>query len=331
VGHDIVAPDGTLFYPIGANVGMPLNFDWRGTVEGHSADALAWGWNTVRLTILCTNVASWDTVAQQGYPFLRSEIDGVVQEYTAKHIVVMIECHDLSIEGSNGGLSDPLIPQLDRFWTDMARTYKSDPYVWFDANNEPPNDAVWTSLHQHFLNLVRAQGAQNIYVADGPQAGEDAGWNGGARMYDPSMGPNLDAGACNVLFSVHNYGGTATDVQTWTAYVHAIHGAGLALIGGEFGYTIDGSSTAGSYQLNLEGATAQFQASPSLGVGMLWWHGTHGDNYSLKQSGDAFYADGGPSANLSPAGQRLWDIGHSKPSLGRFTGDLRQSNCPSAG
>jgi len=100
---------------------------------------------------------------------------------------------------------------------------------------------------------------------------------------------------------------------------------------GEFGYTVDGSSTAGSYRQNLNGALSTFNLAPSFGVGLLWWHATHGDNYALKQSGNAFYSDGGPSANLSPAGQRLWNVSHAKPNLGHFTGDLRQSHCASAG
>jgi mannan endo-1,4-beta-mannosidase len=331
VGHDIVAPDGNRYYPLGANVGAPLAFDWRGIADGHAADAVAWGWNTVRLTLVCTNIAPWDYVSNYGYPALLAEVGSIIKEYTAQKIVVMVECHDLSMEqGGTGDLNDPFIPQLDRFWTDMAKTYKNNPYVWFDANNEPPNDNVWVPLHRHFLNLVRAQGAENIYVADGPQAGEDAGWGGGPIMSDAQMGPALVAGQCNVLLSVHNYGARG-DVPSWTAYINGIHAQNLAIVGGEFGYTIDGSSTAGGYQFNLDGANAQFAASPGLGVGMLWWHGTHGDNYSLKASGDAFYADGGPGANLSPAGQRLWNVAHAKPSLGRFTGDLRQSNCPSAG
>ena len=79
----------------------------------------------------------------------------------------------------------------------------------------------------------------------------------------------------------------------------------------------------------MRGADSVFDIAPSKGIGMLWWHATHGDGFSLKANGKAFY-DGGPSANLSPGGQRLWDIGHNPPDLGAFTGDLRRSNCTSA-
>jgi len=321
VGTDIVAPDGTQFLPLGANVGTTLNFDWRGTGNGHSSDALAWGWNTVRLTIYCTSTADFSIWHRDGYDALLATVDNFITEYTSKHIVVMVECHDWF---ANQG-------DTDRFWTDMATRYRANPYVWFNAMNEPEwnDNAQWLNLQQHYLGLIRAQGAENVFVADVMNSGNDAGWDGALPVYDPSMGPTLRTGQCNVLFSMHDYGGVDNTIGS-SNYWDRVHAANLAMVVGEFGETIDGTSNAGSYQLNVNGANDVFSAAGSKGIGMLWWHATHGDNYSLKNNGDAFYADGGDSANLSPAGARLWAAAHPAPTPPKFTGDLRASGCASA-
>ena len=64
-------------------------------------------------------------------------------------------------------------------------------------------------------------------------------------------------------------------------------------------------------------------------MGLLFWHATHGDNYSLKSNGGAFY-DGGPGTGLSVPGQQLWNLGHDQPDLGAYTGSYAGSHCGSA-
>lgn len=323
VGKDIIGPDGKKFYPIGANVGVQGYFDWRGVANGRSNDVLAWGWNTVRLTILCT-----DLVAA---PATDAVIDSFVQEYTAKKIVVMIECHDMTMGNLTSQYPNAVIGRLDTFWTRMAQKYKNNTYVWFNPENEPfwGNNEGWVAFHKHYLDVVRGQGAENILVADNMNMGNDAGWDGAKRVYDPSMGPAVKAAQCNVLFSMHAYGGVADNGGT-QAYYTNVQNAGLALIIGEVGYSLDGSQPTGSHSQNLRGTSEVFQYSAGKGVGILWWHATHGDTYSLKNSGNAFFADGGNNANLSPAGQTFWNLSHNKPDLGSYTGQYATSNCPSA-
>jgi mannan endo-1,4-beta-mannosidase len=270
----------------------------------------------------CTSGADFSIWHQQGYGALLAAVDQFVAEYTSKHIVVIVECHDWWANQA----------QTDQFWTDMASRYRDNPYVWFNAMNEPAwnDNAQWLSLQRHYLQIVRGQGAENVFVADVMNAGQDAGWGGALPIFDPSMGPALRAGQCNVLFSHHDYGGVDDGIGS-VAYWDRVHAANLAMVVGEFGYTIDGSSTAGTYQQNVNGANSVFTSAADNGIGMLWWHATHGDNYSLKNSGDAFYADGGDSANLSAAGLRLWSAAHPAPTPSPFTGDLGASGCASAG
>lgn len=327
VGPDIVDPGGRRFFPVGANVGIEGGFDWRGTAQGHVADALAWGWNTIRLTLYCTDLESWTTRSQYGYQGLLERTDDIVREYTAQDVVVMLECHDVTGEATTSG---HLADQLDQFWTDVAIRYEDNPYVWLNAVNEPTwNDsAQWLSVQRHYLALVRATGAENVFVADVLNGGQDAAWDGAGRLYQAGIGPALESGSCNVVFSLHAYGGIGGDAE-YSDYLDAVRAAGLAMVIGEFGYAVDGSSTAGTYEQNVSGAHAAFEVAPGHGVGVLWWHATHGDMYSLKTTGNAFYDDGAPGSGLSPAGRDLWNLGHARPDLGVFTGNLADSHCPS--
>lgn len=321
VGTDIIGPDGKKFYPVGANVGADGGFSWRGSAVGRSADAQAWGWNTIRFNEWCADDASWKPRAQWGYQGLLNQVDSIVQEYTSKKIVVMIACHD----------GDEMRPQINQFWTDIANRYKNNPYVWFNALNEAgwADNNAWLSVQKHYLNLVRSTGAENIFVVDNMNAGNDMGWDGAKVIYDPTMGPVIKANQCNVLFSLHDYGGYGARADMST-YLNNVKNAGLPLIVGEFGEYYDGRSDGNSTgQQYRDASNAVFTYGPQRGVGVLYWHGTHGDDYSLKNNGGAFY-DGGPSANLSWAGQKLWSIGQNKPNLGTYTGAYAPSNCASA-
>ncbi len=320
VGKDIIDPDGNIFYPIGANVGVEANFSWRGTADGRVNDALEWGWNTIRLTMYCTDGSSWTSRSKYGYQGLLDQVDGIVQEYTSRKIVVMIECHD---PFDNVG-------QVDQFWTDMAKKYKSNTYVWFNAANEPvwSDNNAWITFQNKYYDLVRANGAENIFVADALNAGNDGGWDGAMLLYDDPIGPDLVKGRCNVLLAMHAYGGTASRIGT-EKYFETIQNKNLPLVIGELGYTVDGSTTAGNFELNRQGTNEALELAPGRGIGLLFWHGTHGDNYSLKNDGGPFYS-GGSGSNLSPAGQKMWDIGHNPPNLGSFSGSYGASNCASA-
>lgn len=344
VNSDIIAPDGSIYYPIGANVGMDLeNFTWDGKANGHVADVEAWGWNTVRLTLYCTNTESYSNIAREGYPAFMNRVDAFVQEYTSRKIVVMIECHELTGAIKTGGNYGDKLNQTDKFITDIATKYKNNTYVWINALNEPvwSDNNAWVDIQKHYLNLVRATGAENIVVADNMNTGNDASWDGAKKVYDPSMGQAVRAAnPCNVLFSLHAYGGAAENPGT-QAYFNNVKAAKLALIIGEIGYTVDGTTTAGSYAQNVRGFNEAMQYAPAMGIGMLWWHATHGqygvDPYWLKNGTSktylnktgAFY-EGGNSANLSPAGQQFWNLSHNKPNLGMFTGSYAASGCSSA-
>jgi mannan endo-1,4-beta-mannosidase len=313
VGTQILDPDGAEFWPKGANTTLMGHF--TGDCRGHAGDAAAWGWNMVRLCIYATARHSWSVRRQSGYSAVTSAIDQVVQEYTAAGIVVMIQAHDFTGDLDNPSqIASQYFTEMSQFWVDMANAYKNNTYVWLNPVNEPcwSNNTNWYNYNRQYLQSIRAQGAENVVVIDTMNMGQDAAWDGAKRVYDPSMGPAVMSGYQDVIFAVHAYGADTTSGSTGalTTYSDNVAAAGLAYLFGEFGHTIDGSSTAGTYQQNVNGVNSVFAVAPGRKLGMLWWHGEHNDKYSLKSSGGAFYSSGGPGAGLSPAGQDFWDICH---------------------
>jgi hypothetical protein len=288
----------------------------------HQDAALSWGWNTVRLTIYCTDTVPW--IADLGHDLLMGAIHTFIEDYTGAGIVVMVECQDAQgTENADANIGN----QLERFWVEMAGLYKDNPYVWFEPGNEPvwSDNNAWLAFNRRYLDAIRGTGAENIVVVDAINAGNDSGWDGAHRLYEPDMGPTLVRDQCNVLFSLHAYGGMGGTAE-YRDFVEQVHGRGLALVVGEVGYTTDGSSTAGDYESNLRGAEAMFEVGPQTGVGLLWWHGTHNDHYSLKDDDSPFWT----TSPMSPAGKLLLALGSNKPNLGLFTGYLADSHCESA-
>lgn len=348
VGRDIVDPDGNIFYPVGANVAVRQGqyetgyiFNWNGTATGHANDAKAWGWNIVRTNLICQPPGS-PTVAE-----LNAGIDAFIDEYTAKKIVVMVDCHDVT--GKNYSASSSQIQALYPFWDRLARKYKDNPYVWFNMFNEPstgkaPADVDnWMALQRDALARLRAIAPNNVFVADIP------GWGQGVSTFTGSNPvTNLGAGQCNVLYAWHAYGaltedgpfGTYADwgdeaasLRNHRAVLSYIRDHNIPVVIGELGDPLTlNEGTAGMPIWNRNGARAVMTAAPEYGVGMLWWHAT-GDSgifltYSLMADRhQAPWSAATTGAGLSDGGQRFWNVSKHAPNLGRFTGDLSRSNC----
>lgn len=319
----IYDPSGSEFVPIGANLGLRGSFDWKGVANGHSADALAWGWNFIRLNAgaleglstygaipsswaTATGIADWHNSTQ--YATNLANIDAIVQEYTAKGIVVCIASHDLrTLSGNSTWPPSVLIPMVKQFMHDLAVKYKDNPYVWLEPHNEPPlvDDAYLAEMRSQ-LTSIRAAGFNGPIVVCAESVGTEA--NGNTPL-DVAV-PQLADVAGPLVGAVHAYGfGTSTSATAFDAYVTRCRNAGVALMVGEFGWTIDGSSTAGGYTQNRAGGLAVLTVAPNRKVGLCVWHGTMGDKYSLKSNGNAFY-DGGAGAGLSDLGTRFWALTH---------------------
>ncbi|OJH35246.1 cellulase family glycosylhydrolase [Cystobacter ferrugineus] len=101
-GKDSVAPSGNKFYPVGANLDG-WDFFQRDTEKQVDA-AVKWGWNTIRINGALLAHPEFNTKGLVSGELSKpnfDKIDRIVQAYTAKEIVVMIEFHDTVWSGNN--------------------------------------------------------------------------------------------------------------------------------------------------------------------------------------------------------------------------------------
>lgn len=309
----IYGPDGNEFVAVGANLGTYNWVSGNGTAAGKAAYALAWGWNCIRLNFLGTNQVSWSYLATRTLAQFLTYLDGIIAEYTALGIVVILEAHENP--KTSGWPTLEIEDKLVTFWAAAAEKWKGNPYVWYNPINEPAyRSDAWVGLYRKLSQPIRACGALAPILVDAPVSGQDGGtayaadcWYG----YDPRMARALDNWFGNVVLSPHLYGWFYSTPAQVTAYLNAIRASGVTPLIGEFGYTYNGTSTAGTYQQNYNGAQAVFSVAPALGVGALWWHGTHNDAYSLTADGTGFWnADPTVPTNTSDGGAKLWALTH---------------------
>lgn len=350
VGRDIVDPDGNIFVPMGANVAVRQGgfeegyaFNWNGTATGRVDDVLAWGWNTVRPTLICDVDGSGPSADE-----LNAGIDAFIEEYTTRRVVVMVECHDIT--GDSLGPTDPKVQALYEFWDRLATKWKDNPYVWFNTFNEPEGEATpaavenWMDLQRDALDRLRAIAPTSVFVADIPGAAQ------GVETFrgDASI-TRLGEGRCNVLYAWHSYGALGKDgvfgefadyddeaasFENHREALEFLHDNDLPIVIGEVGdpLTLDEGS-AGQPIWNRHGARAVIELAPEYGTGLLWWHAT-GDSgvfltYSLMADREqAPWAAAATGEGLSDGGRRFWAASKNQPDRGRFTGDLSAGNCP---
>lgn len=347
VGRDIVAPDGRIFVPMGANVAVRqgryetgYTFNWNGTATDRSADVAAWGWNTVRANVIC-NSPGTPTQAE-----IDAGIDAFIDEYTAKKIVVIVDCHDVT--GANPTSGSIKVQGIYRFMDRLAAKYRNNPYVWFNVLNEPISGSsaadldAWLALHRDALARLRSIAPHSIFVADLPGYGQAMDSFFGDRSV-----ARLGAGQCNVLYSWHAYGALGNgsrfgSYNDWAdptrsranhqAALDWIASGSLPVMIGEFGDPLTlNEGTAGQPIWNRNAARAVMEFAPAADVGLLWWHAT-GDSgvfltYSLTADRGAPWAAAHTGAGLSASGRTFWEISRNPIDRGAFVGDLAASNC----
>ncbi|MFT3970640.1 MAG: cellulase family glycosylhydrolase [Micropruina sp.] len=305
--------NGRTFTSIGANIGTLLNFDWKGDARGHASDALEWGWNTVRLNVMVTAGADWSFVATHSLDALLDLVSELVDEYTAAGLVVIIDAHDNP--RTTGNNQAAIEAAMASWWTFAATRFRDNPRVWCGLINEPAYaNAEWVRINDSLAGAVRATGNANPILIGAPGWGQDVGYSppyfhDSKFSYEPDMAPILQQRHGNVILEQHNYGayGIYATADKLAGYLAKVRGAGLTPLIGEFGYTIDRTSTAGTFMANYAAAQAVFDLAGGDGVGALWWHATHGDKYSVKADGSAFWVDGA-GQRLSDGGSKLWKL-----------------------
>jgi len=322
VGTRIIGPDGNEFVPIGGNANGPYSW-WNDATIGMSATAQKWHWNTLRLITCwpggCPKAGgwSWDT---------NNDLDGIIQEYTAKKIVIMISLHQFTGADS---LSAADASTLVTFWTDLANKYKNNTYVWFNIANEPVTGgdssfSDWLEFTEPSVQAIRATGADNIIVVDGSMFGQEAAdWSCGEIPYTDSailaFGPRFRDTYGNILPSVHTYGvwGGGTNSCTTTQlntrmneYFDRIASANLPIVIGETGDCPDGPSCDAFWNDGqYEGTETTFRIAPGRRIGILWWSASGGSGYFLTSGGWEGINYVTPPDGLSDFGKLLYNYG----------------------
>lgn len=289
-GWHIKTGSGAEFVPIGANVGVLGAFDWHGIANGHAAQALQWGWNTIRLNVCAGPSCYWTNWVEQA-----DRAQQVIDEYTAAGIVVMVADHSTL---------DPADQDAARqMLTRLAAANRANSRVWFNGNNEPGViGADWNALCVGYYDLIRAAGNPNIVVCDAPADANDGTWDPAPHLDDPTGAATVNQGRTNIVYATHNYGGHGSPGQEDLApYIARVRALNVAVLVGEFGYRV--GQTDGMFTAALQ----NMDAYRTLGLGILVWHGTHGDGFYVRADPCPFYE---MSCALTDLGSRLWALTH---------------------
>ncbi len=335
-GSQIIAPDGSVFYPIGVNVNGPES--WNNSYEslrtvGHAKDAKRWGFNTVRLT-MCLGQGD-----RNGGDYPDDVLEDIVDEYTAENIVVMLEGRYDCWSAGAPPSADQYVAVRDEFMS-RARQYADNPYVWFNLFNEPtrqandPGHDTWRMIHTDLARDIRSTGATNILVVDGSNYGQENHGDNGYSVVDTSDSAILKygddviaaAGSCNVVFSFHVYTEWKEDAGAMARYIDDVQRSDKALLIGEVGRTDDYNEAAGMRVETWENhANVQtvYDVAPDYGVGVLAWHGAATDSFNLVTESNgpiAYWAARDDFSNLTEFGKLHRNLAANPPAASSAPG-----------
>ncbi len=299
-GSTILTPNGSPFIARGVNV-SGLNWVWeRPTVWDADNIVNCWGFNVVRVNnFLFMGQVQWSQYTTN------NNLDELVNAFTSRGIVVILEAHDRIGSYYQGDDLDALV----NWFTDLADRYKNNPYVWFDVMNEPGGrNGVdvdqWLNMHGRVIQAIRGTGANNIIIVEGAYGGQDTLTDSAILRLGQQLLTYNGQQFSNIVFSIHPY-------DLWNngglgAFIDQVHAQNLALIIGEYAIQTD---------QNVEpAARAVFDEAVPRGVGIIVWHWDSGDANDLtvntSRGGGWEIDDCTNPTNLSWFGQQVWNTNH---------------------
>jgi len=317
VGSKIYDPSGREFIAKGVNING-IRWVWPGnmTTSEHVTRIVdGFKFNAVRVPV-SFEASQWDD----------NTVEGLVETYTSRGLVVMFDAHD-KIGGYFEGTE---LDTLKDFFRDLAIKYKNNPYVWFNVQNEPGgttlNREKWLKVHQEVIRVVRDEaGANNIIVCDGAAWGQDVGeWTSGDVR--PEKSAILSYGRellqfggksySNVIFSVHAYdqwsqGSVPQNRSKMENFIQRVHAQGLALIIGEYGVENVNQDT----WPGTQGAIAAAQSQEVGRFVWAWWGGDDNELTTGGNGGGQYLNNLTNPTNLSRLGQLVWDDNRRREDL----------------
>lgn len=275
VGTQIYDPDGREFITKGINM-----FSWQGLTQ---VDSLIndWGFNTIRVPNYLLGSYGQPHPADNSYGTNHQIVDA----FTSQGAVVIFDAHDRI----GGYYQNTEWEILKNYWREMAREFKDNPNVWFNLHNEPgnatPNPEKWVSYHRELIDLIRAEGANNLIVVDGEAWGQDYHTQTIATHAREILNKNQ-----NIVFSIHAY-------EQWNdndiaSYLDELYVRDIPVIIGEYGAENEGQST-------LAATSQTITATQEREIGRIVWEAN-------LTSGDSQF-DGANTEVLSDLGMIVWN------------------------
>ncbi|MEP6988873.1 MAG: cellulase family glycosylhydrolase, partial [Chloroflexota bacterium] len=312
-GTDIIAPDGSKFVAKGTNVNGS-NWVWpRRTVDDVKLIVDCWNFNLVR-------VNSFLFMGQIKYPqyTTNNDLDAIVKAFTDRHIVVVLEAHDRIGTYYQGDDLNTLVA----WFTDLARKYKDNPYVWFDTVNEPGgrkslDSDQWINMNGRVIQGIRDDAqANNIIIVEGAYGGQDAGNADASPVTSSAILQNgkdvINYGGRtypNIVFSIHTYDLWNFGDAKLADFFDQVHNLGYAILVGEYGVFTDQDTTGA--------AETTFNVTVPRGIGRVVWQWDGSDRNDLTASqvegGGWEINDCAKPTNLSQLGKWVWADNHSTP------------------
>ncbi|MDJ0742844.1 MAG: cellulase family glycosylhydrolase [Xenococcaceae cyanobacterium MO_167.B27] len=285
IDHKIYDPNGQEFIIKGGNM-----FTWEG-IENVDNYLNTWGFNTIRVPNYLLGSYDQPHPADDDYRTNHKIVDA----YTSQGATVIFDAHDLI--GSY--YEDEEWEILKEYWRDMAQEFKDNPYVWFNLHNEPgndtPNKEKWVSYHRELIDIIRAEGANNMIVVDGEAWGQDY-----HTQTIASHASEVMAGNENIVFSVHVYDQwNSNDIG---AYFDLLQSQNIPVIVGEYGSETNDRST-------LPATEQMLQAVQEREIGRIVWNLKADDLNDLTTGwkGHAKHFDGTNTNILTELGELVWN------------------------
>ncbi|WP_168120920.1 cellulase family glycosylhydrolase [Paenibacillus sp. HB172176] len=312
IGTKIYDPDGNEYIARGTNING-MNWVWS-REDTQDADLIddVWNFNMVRVNNYLKPLPGLPAFTTN------NDLDQIIDEFTSRHIVVMLEIHDFTNGIPSDNPSDPnaaTLTELEDWWVDIAAEYHDNPYVWFNLYNEPGGapSSQYESIARDLISAIRTEAPDNVIVVDGGYSGQDNS-GGTANVTEAgssilTYGQGIIQGNTNVIFSVHMYGYWNGTVERFGDYIDQVHAKGLAIIIGEF------SSNATTNKL-YSAVKAAILVSANKGIGWLTWCWVNGDGHlTATDDGGGYGVDkinGDKPTNLTWFGDKVWDYAHGQ-------------------
>ena len=306
IGNKIYDPNGKEFIIKGTNM-----FAWEG-ISNVDSYINTWGFNTIRVPNYLLGSYNQPHPSADAYATNHQ----IVDSFTSQGAVVIFDAHDIS----GGYYEGADFEVLKDYWRDMAQQFKDNPNVWFNLHNEPGNATAnseqWVQYHRELIDIIRAEGADNLIIVDGEAWGQDYHTQTIANHAQEIMSGNE-----NIMFSVHVY-------DQWTnqdigAYFDTLEANGIPIMVGEYGSVNNGQNT-------LAATQAMMQAVQEREIGRIAWAAKADDlnDFTTGEGGHAEHFEGSNTEILTELGQLIFNDNQRVEDLEHLEGCGDNSNQP---